>query len=275
MPAVARRRPGQSVRRAGVLRSPPRTPGVQPIIGCALPVTGIGGRLRRALGQDARPSCCWPRTRPGWLNLCALSSAAYLDADAIDEPRVPWAHGGAARRGADPAVGRARTGRSIRLFAAGKAAEGARGAGRDEARSSATASMSSCSATAWPAEAAAEPRAGAPAPMTATRRWSPPTTSISPRRGMHEAHDALLCIADGAFIGQDDRRRVTGRALVQARRRHAGAVRRPARGLRQHPRYRPPLRLHGAEARARSCRASTPARAAPRPRNWPTRRARA
>src|SRR5207302_5284937 len=27
--------------------------------------------------------------------------------------------------------------------------------------------------------------------------------------GMHQAHDALLCIADGAFIGQDERRRVT------------------------------------------------------------------
>src|SRR6185312_6473760 len=26
---------------------------------------------------------------------------------------------------------------------------------------------------------------------------------------MHEAHDALLCIADGAFLGQDERRRVT------------------------------------------------------------------
>src|SRR6202012_5631590 len=26
---------------------------------------------------------------------------------------------------------------------------------------------------------------------------------------MHLAHDALLCIADGAFIGQDERRRVT------------------------------------------------------------------
>jgi DNA polymerase-3 subunit alpha len=27
---------------------------------------------------------------------------------------------------------------------------------------------------------------------------------------MHEAHDALMCIADGAFVGQDERRRVSG-----------------------------------------------------------------
>ncbi|WP_163616843.1 hypothetical protein, partial [Klebsiella pneumoniae] len=28
-------------------------------------------------------------------------------------------------------------------------------------------------------------------------------------RAMHEAHDALLCIADGAFLGQEERRRVS------------------------------------------------------------------
>ena len=27
--------------------------------------------------------------------------------------------------------------------------------------------------------------------------------------GMYDAHDALLCIADGAFVSQDDRRRLT------------------------------------------------------------------
>ena len=27
--------------------------------------------------------------------------------------------------------------------------------------------------------------------------------------GFYEAHDALLCISDGAFVGQDERRRVT------------------------------------------------------------------
>ena len=29
------------------------------------------------------------------------------------------------------------------------------------------------------------------------------------RAAMYEAHDALLCIADGAFVSQDDRRRLT------------------------------------------------------------------
>ncbi len=51
---------------------------------------------------------------------------------------------------------------------------------------------------------------------------------------MHEAHDALLCIAGGRSMAEPDRRRVTRRALVQAGRGHARAVRRPAGGLRQH-----------------------------------------
>ena len=34
-------------------------------------------------------------------------------------------------------------------------------------------------------------------------------TCISARADMYEAHDALLCIADGAFVSQDDRRRLT------------------------------------------------------------------
>src|SRR5690606_30315926 len=63
--------------------------GVQPIIGCALPVTGIGE------GQGER----WARTatvvllaqnEAGYRNLCELSSAAYLDCAETAEPSVPW-----------------------------------------------------------------------------------------------------------------------------------------------------------------------------------------
>jgi DNA polymerase-3 subunit alpha len=64
--------------------------GVQPIIGCALPVSGIG----------ERPPERWAKTptvmllaqnEAGYLHLCELSSAAYLDVDAVEEPNVPWA----------------------------------------------------------------------------------------------------------------------------------------------------------------------------------------
>src|SRR5947207_12864980 len=64
--------------------------GVQPIIGCALPVSGLGE------GPPER----WAKTptvvllaqdEQGYLNLCDLSSIAYLDADASEDPHVPWA----------------------------------------------------------------------------------------------------------------------------------------------------------------------------------------
>src|SRR5579862_5716811 len=64
--------------------------GVQPIIGCALPVTGIGE------GPPER----WAKTptivllaqnERGYLNLSELSSAAFLDIDPTEEPAAPWA----------------------------------------------------------------------------------------------------------------------------------------------------------------------------------------
>jgi DNA polymerase-3 subunit alpha len=60
---------------------------------------------------------------------------------------------------------------------------------------------------------------------------------------MYEAHDALLCIADGSFIGEEKRRRVTPEHWFKPARADARVVRRPAGGLRQHPGHRAPLRL--------------------------------
>src|SRR6185312_6591319 len=64
--------------------------GVQPIVGCALPVRGIGE------GPPER----WAKTptivllaqnEQGYLNLSELSSAAFLEVDPADEPNVAWA----------------------------------------------------------------------------------------------------------------------------------------------------------------------------------------
>src|ERR1700684_971236 len=63
--------------------------GVQPIVGCALPVTGIG----------EAPAERWAKTptvvllaqnEQGYANLSELSSAAFLDIDPTDEPHVVW-----------------------------------------------------------------------------------------------------------------------------------------------------------------------------------------
>ena len=62
--------------------------GVQPIVGCALPVTGIGGV---AGGRWARAATLplFAQSEEGWLNLMQLSSEAYLEAEGGD-PNVPW-----------------------------------------------------------------------------------------------------------------------------------------------------------------------------------------
>ena len=66
----------------------------------------------------------------------------------------------------------------------------------------------------------------------------------------YEAHDALICIAEGAQVAQEDRRRLTVEHRFKTAAEMADAVRRRARGGRQHAGDRPALRVHGADARA-------------------------
>ncbi len=59
----------------------------------------------------------------------------------------------------------------------------------------------------------------------------------------YEAHDALLCIAEGRYVVEDDRRRVTPEHYFKGADADGGAVRRSARGAREHHRDRQALRL--------------------------------
>ena len=179
--------------------------GVQPIIGCALPVTGIGE------GPPER----WARTptivllaqnEAGYLNLTALSSAAYLDVEGAAEPGVPWSKVAAHAEGLILLSG-GRDGPVDPLMAAGREAEAG----------AALAQMQGAFADRFyvelqrhglAAQAAAEPGLVAwayehDAPLVATN------DVYFAKAGLYEAHDALLCIADGAFTGQEERRRVS------------------------------------------------------------------
>jgi DNA polymerase-3 subunit alpha len=179
--------------------------GVQPIVGCALPVTGIG----------EAPQDRWAKTptvvllaqnEQGYANLSELSSAAFLEVDPADEPNVAWSKvcdhaqglillSGGPDGPADP------------LFAAGKTKEG-RAVLAEMHRVFADRFYVELQRHGEAAEAAAEPELvafayGADVPLVATN------DVYFKASAMHLAHDALLCIADGAFIGQDERRRVT------------------------------------------------------------------
>ncbi len=179
--------------------------GVQPIIGVALPVTGIGeGPSERW----AKLPCVvlLAQNEVGYRNLSELSSAAYLEIDASEDPSVPWAKVCGHAEGLILLSGGV-DGPVDCLFAAGKHAEG-RLALAEMHRVFADRFYVELQRHGLPGQAAAEAELVAyaydqEAPLVATN------DVYFANRQMHAAHDALLCISDGAFIGQEERRRVT------------------------------------------------------------------
>ena len=178
---------------------------MQPIVGCALPVTGIG----------EGPSERWARTPTivllaqnavGYQNLAVLSSAAYLEVDAADEPHVPWAKVVAHAEGLILLSG-GPDGPVDPLFAAGRTAEG----------QAALKAMSEAFGQRFYIElqrhGLAREAAAEPALVTYAYENDVPLVATNDvyfgDADMYEAHDALICIADGAFVGQDERRRVS------------------------------------------------------------------
>lgn len=63
--------------------------GVQPIVGCAIPVKGIGGASTERWAKIPTIVLIAQNER-GYLNLTELSSKAYLEIDPADEPHVLW-----------------------------------------------------------------------------------------------------------------------------------------------------------------------------------------
>jgi DNA polymerase-3 subunit alpha len=179
--------------------------GVQPIIGCAIPITGIGGgpteRWARAptimlLAQNER----------GYLNLSELSSIAYLDSAELPEPIVPWAKVVEYSEGLILLSG-GTDGPVDALFAAGKTTE-ASAALAEMQRVFGDRFYVELQRHGLPKQAAAEPGLVNWAyendvPLVATN------DVYFAKESFYDAHDALLCIADGSFVGQDERRRVT------------------------------------------------------------------
>ena len=68
-----------------------------------------------------------------------------------------------------------------------------------------------------PAERTAEAGPDRSGLCHATSRWSPPTSRSSPTRDDHEAHDALLCIAEGRLLAEADRRQLTAEHRFKSR----------------------------------------------------------
>ncbi|OYU70302.1 MAG: DNA polymerase III subunit alpha [Alphaproteobacteria bacterium PA2] len=179
--------------------------GVQPIIGCLLPVTGIGGRAPERWAKTPT-ILLLVQNETGYLNLSRLSSHAFLEAEATEEPSVPWAMVAECAEGLLLLSG-GPDGPVDPLYASGKTEEG----------DAALAAMQAVFGDRFYVElqrhgmhsqAVAEPDLVAfayahDAPLVATNDVYFATPDL------YSAHEALLCIADGAFIGQEDRRKVT------------------------------------------------------------------
>ena len=179
--------------------------GIQPIVGCALPVTGIGGRSPERWAKTPT-LVLLAQSEAGYLNLSELSSKAFLEADGIEEPSVPWSEVAARAEGLILLSG-GTEGPVDPLFAAGKAEEGAAALAR-MAEAFGDRFYVEVQRHGLASQAAAEPGLVAWAyandvPLVATN------DVYFPDADLYSAHEALLCIADGAFIGQEERRRVT------------------------------------------------------------------
>ena len=179
--------------------------GVQPIVGCALPVAGIGeGPPERwALVPTL---VLLVQNETGYRNLCELSSAAFLEVEGADAPHVSWELIAAHADGLILLSG-GPDGPVDPLFASGRGAEGGL-ALREMHRVFGDRFYVELQRHGLGSEAAAEPGLVAWAydndvPLVATN------DVYFAQEETWRAHDALLCIAGGAFVGQDDRRRVT------------------------------------------------------------------
>ena len=179
--------------------------GVQPIVGCLLPVTGIGGRAPERWAKTPT-LLLLAQNEKGYLNLSALSSHAYLEAEASEEPAVAWSMLAEHAEGLILLSG-GPDGPVDPLFAAGKRAEG-EAALREMTEVFGDRFYIELQRHGMASQAAAEPGLVAFAyehdiALVATNDVYFATQDL------YGAHEALLCIADGAFIGQEDRRKVT------------------------------------------------------------------
>ena len=228
--------------------------GMQPIIGIEIALAparpGAASAPRPVNGHAAEPDR---------IVLLAQNETGYRNLMRAGEPRLSRRRGrgradrdaGRSRRGErGPDLPRGRRRRADRAPACRGPVRCRRsGAARPENGFSRAASTSSCSVTACPKRRAARPGLSI-SPMRTTCRSSRPTTPIFPDRDFYEAHDALMCIAQGRVVADTGPQAADAASLLPAGRRDARAVRRSAGGLRQHARHRPALRLYPAAAQA-------------------------
>ena len=184
--------------------------GIQPIVGCALPVRGIGGAPTERWGKIPT-IVLYAQNEQGWLNLTKLSSVAYVEADALEEPHVTWDEVVAHNDGLILLSG-GPDGPVDVLFKQNRPEDA-----RDALRT-----MQGVFADRFYIELqrhdgsvhggikGSVTEAGLVEFAYANDVALVATNDVHfASADLYSAHEALLCISDGAFMGQEDRRKVT------------------------------------------------------------------
>ena len=183
--------------------------GIQPIIGCEVALAprgdGEGSRAGRAAAEPER-IVLLVQSEVGYRNLLRLVSHAYLDGEAGADPAVTLA---------DLAAG------SDGLLCLAGGAGGPLGRLVAEGQGEAADMLCGTLKAAFPGRLYIElTRHGMPEEVRAEAglidlayRHDVPLVATNdayfPRRDFYEAHDALLCIAEGRVVGEEDRKRLT------------------------------------------------------------------
>jgi DNA polymerase-3 subunit alpha len=184
--------------------------GVQPIIGAQIFIRreeesgGLGRDDLRRPDPDFVELLVQDET--GWRNLCALVSKAYLETDAGERPQVSLADVETHAEG---------------LIALTGGAKGILGRFLAEGQAHRAEEVLAVLMRAFPhrlyvelqRHGMADETRVEPALIALADKFKLPIVATNEPyfldEDMYEAHDALLCIADGAYVGQEDRRRLT------------------------------------------------------------------
>ncbi len=179
--------------------------GVQPIIGCTLSVR-LGDPHPGERAEADGTIALFAQNETGYGNLMALSSAAYLDVDATEEPHVPLARVLELNEGIIALTG-GPDGTLNRLIVAGRLPEADNMLTRLEeafgdrlyVELQRHGVADELQAENWLVDEAYKRNL----PLVATNE------AYFPDAAMHKAHDALLCISGGTYVSVADRRKVT------------------------------------------------------------------
>lgn len=169
--------------------------GIQPIIGCQVEV-----------GLEAYQIVLLCQSHEGYLNLSKIISDAFMETDSAEKPHTDWDSLAAHSAGLICLTGGSKG--PINRYLAHNQPKPAEDTLKKLKKIYSDRLYIELQRHGWPEEDQVEP-----ALIELAYKHNVPLVATNdcyyPNRDMHEAHDALLCIAEGRYVTEEDRRKVT------------------------------------------------------------------